>query len=197
MEPTFAIVFAVLLAAAFVLMLFERRIMRKPESERSERERRYLAGSRRFAMAQNRIVSWVAPIMLVLLGIACLVLGSTLGVSVGDGIDVTFWVMGAISLIGGIAFFIFFRKRRGRDWEQRQHAENTAADEAGRVRWFGAPRYAVGVGIAFTAIGAFFLWASLSWSPGIHPLVATGMLVVGVVFTVSAISQLRREKADR
>jgi len=197
MDPVYAIVFAVLLGAALVVMLFERRIMRKPESERSERERRYLAGSRRFAMAQNRVMGWVAPIMLMVLGVAVLVLAFALGDRAGSA-GTALRVLGVVSLLAGVAFLVFFRKRRGKDWEQRQIAENQAADLAGRVRWFGAPRAGVVLGIGFTLFGALSLWWSLGWLEGaIHPLVAAGMLTIGVVFTVAALSQLRRERSSR
>ncbi|WP_210505826.1 hypothetical protein [Naasia sp. SYSU D00057] len=196
MDPVCSIVFAVLLGAALLVMLVERRIMRKPESERSERERRYLAGSRRFAMAQNRIVGWVAPILLMVLGVGVLVLAAALGAAAGEA-GTALWVLGVVSLLAGVGILIFFRKRRGRDWEQRQIAENQAADQAGRVRWFGAPRAGVALGIGFTLFGALSLWWSLGWLEGaVHPLVAAGLLTIGVVFTVAALSQLRRERAD-
>jgi hypothetical protein len=197
MDPIVGIVFGVLLAVGLVLMVFERRIMRKPEHQRTERERRFISGSRRYATVQNRIVGWVAPILLMVLGVGVLVLAFVLGGRAEEA-GTALWVLGVVSLLAGIGFLIFFRKRRGKDWEQRQAAETRTSDQAGRVRWFGAPRIAVGVGIGFTVIGAFFLWSSLTWaSDSIHPLVAAGMLVVGVVFTVSAASQLRQERSSR
>jgi hypothetical protein len=151
----FYLVGLIIFLAGVVMMVFEGRIMRKPESERSERERRFLAWSRKFGAGYSKIGLKVFPVMLILLGPVLALLGIP-ALAEGRPIGLVLVVMGVAALVLGIAFLIFAKKRRGPEFWAKHEAANRKADQEGRARWFGSPRAAIVVGVLFLIGAASF-----------------------------------------
>ncbi|MFC0678551.1 hypothetical protein ACFFGH_11945 [Lysobacter korlensis] len=178
-----------------VMMVFEGRIMRKPESERSDRERKFLGWSRKAGAGYSKVGLKVFPIMLIVLGPVLALLGIPM-IADGQSVGWMLVAIGAASVLLGIGFLIFAKKRRGPDFWARHEAANRKADEAGRVRWFGSPQAAIVLGVVFIVSGGAYLAVTLLTGEGdftgwVYPALLLG---AGALCVFAALGQLRQER---
>jgi protein-S-isoprenylcysteine O-methyltransferase Ste14 len=193
-EPFYLVALIVFLAGV-VLMVFEGRIMRKRESERSDRQRKFLAWSRKAGAGYSKVGMKVFPVVLIVLGVAMGLLSIPM-LAGGESIGWFLVGMGVSAVVLGIAFLVFAKKRRGPDFWAKHEAANREADQQGRVRWFGSPRAAIVLGVLLL-VGAVF--ASMWLIPGSRDvpmgwaylvlLVGTGALCLQ-----AGVRQLRQER---
>lgn len=187
------IVVGVVLLVAIVLIALEGRVMRKPESERSDRERRFMRADRAVGRANQSYARNVAPWLVV--GLAVL----------GLLVTIPFWIEGRTGVAAGLtAFFVVFgvgavvvwalvlRKRgRGSAWREDQDRQTREADAAGRPRWFVSVRAGWWLGGVATAIGIAALVVAGVGGSGLFPGVV--ITAVGVLFLVLVVIQQRAE----
>ncbi len=187
------IVIGAVLLVSVVLIAVEGRIMHKPESERSDRERRFMQVDRAVGRANQSYARNVAPWLVVGLAV------------VGLAITIPFWAEGKTGAAAGLTgFFLVFgvgaivfwalvlRKRgRGSAWREDQDRQQREADAAGRPRWFVSVKAGWLLGGMFTAIGIAALVTSLIGGGGF--ITASILLAVGILFLVMVVIQQRAE----
>jgi hypothetical protein len=108
-----AVTFGAVMVVAVVLLLVERHIGRKPESERSAAEARFMAADRSAAGGMNAARNTVAPFLVAAAGLGLLVFGV---VWLTTGQERAAWigvVLGALFLAVGI-LLIRMRAQRSR-----------------------------------------------------------------------------------
>jgi hypothetical protein len=196
MDSIFYAICGAVFLLGVVLMVFEGRIMRKPESERSERERRFLALSRKVGTGYSKVGLKVFPILLIVLG-AVIALFS---IPLWDSLQTLAWIMvamGVAAAAAGIGLFVFAKKRRGPEFWAKHEAANREADRHGRVRWFGSPRAAIVLGVLFVVGGAAVLALSLISGrgdllmSGVYPIL---LLLSGAFCLWAGVRQLQQER---
>jgi hypothetical protein len=186
-----------LLLVGLALMAIEWRIMRKPDARRSERERRYMAGSRKVAKAVHQVGMKVIPWVLVVNGVLTALLSSVFWMS--D--DPTFgWLLlglGVASVAAGFFFRWLYRRRRGPAFWAKQEVANRSADEEGRPRWVGSTRGGIAFGIFLAVTGAVLLTLGIVGNSEnvfvglVFPIAAT---LGGLFFIVVSVNQQRHER---
>jgi drug/metabolite transporter (DMT)-like permease len=186
-----------LLLVGLVLMAIEWRIMRKPASQRTQRERRYMAGSRKAAKGVNQTAMKVLPWIMVVGAGLVLLLTIPFWITQNTGTAWLLTAIGAVSL--GAAFFFrwFYRRRRGPDWWAKQEQANAVADEQGSPRWVGSTRGGIVFGSFLAAAGVVFLALGMM-NGGEDPLTSRALpialVVGGVLFIAGSLAQRRRER---
>jgi hypothetical protein len=174
------------------LMLVEGRIMRKPASERSDREQRFIDRDRRVARGNQRWQLRVTPWICVGLVVLVLVL---LLPELMAGHVATFLEIGipAIALgIGMVVLWAWARKHRGAEWRHAEDERNREADVQGRPRWFISGKAGFGISIGFLALGVAIL--VLQATTHAHDMISGALVaVVGLVMLGFAIVQYRAE----
>jgi NADH:ubiquinone oxidoreductase subunit 3 (subunit A) len=133
-----AILWGGLVLACVVLLVIEWRIMRKPQADRSERERRYMTGSRKFARGYNEVAMKVGPIVIIVNGALLLLLSVLFWMQEQWGLAWLFTVLWLLSIAVALLLRWFIKKRRGPDVWAKWEAGNQRADEEGCPRWFGS-----------------------------------------------------------
>lgn len=187
------IVVGAVLLVSVVLVVVEGRVMRKPESERSERERRFLSRDRAVGRGYQSYARNIAPWIAV---------GSAV---VGILVTIPFWVEGRTAaaagltvlfvVLGGGMFALWalvFRHRGPRsEWRAQEDQRTREADAAGRPRWFVSVRAGWWLGGGFTVLGAVALLGSITG--GGSPFAGVIMLAVGLIYLVLVVIQQRAE----
>lgn len=190
---TLIVVGAVLLVS-IVVIVFEGRVMRKPEAERSERERRFLradrAAARGYQAYGRNVAPWIA------------VGGSVLGLLV----TIPFWLEGRVGValgltvlfvvLGGGMLLVWATVLRhrgpGSAWRRREDERTAEADAVGRPRWFVSVRAGWWLSGAMTAFGLVFLVAPMA-TGGEVPVAGIIVTAVGLLFLVLTVVQQRAE----
>ena len=186
-----------LVLACLVLLVVEWRIMRKPQSKRSDRERRYMTGSRKFAKGYNKVAMKVGPIVMIVNGALLLLLSVLFWMQEQWGLAWMFTGLGVISIAGAVLLRVFIKKRRGPEFWAKWEEGNRRADEEGYPRWFGSTKGGIAVGIGFLVLGAAMLALNLGLRSDdlmmgrVLPVV---ILVFGAFCLVGALAQQQRER---
>lgn len=187
------IIVGIVLLVMIALLVAEGRVMRKPESEWSDGERRFLRADRAVGRAHQSYARSVAPWLVV--GMAV----------VGLLVTIPFWSEGRTgAAIGLTAFFVVFgvgavllwalvlRKRgRGSDWRADQDRQQREADAAGRPRWFVSVRAGWWLGGVGTGLGLVLLVFAIA--TGGDVVGGTVVTAIGVLFLVMVMIQQRAE----
>ncbi|WFR67779.1 hypothetical protein P9139_04945 [Curtobacterium flaccumfaciens] len=187
------IVVGAVLLVSVVLIVFEGRVMAKPEADRTDRERRFLTADRAAARGYQTYARSVAPWIAVGAAVVGLVItipfwldGRT---GVAAGLTVLFVVLGG----GMLVFWATVLRHRGPGsaWRERQDERTREADAAGRPRWFVNVRAGWWLAGGFTVLGAAALIGAL-YGVG-SPFTGGIMLAVGVLYLVLVAVQQRAE----
>jgi hypothetical protein len=190
-------VYGGLLPAGLILMAIDWRIMRKPDSQRSERERRYMARSRRIAKGYNRVAMKVLPWFMVGLGAVSLAVSIPIWISGRSELGWLFVGLGAVSVVAGLAFRWLFRRRRGPDFWSRLDEANRAADEKGYPRLVGSIRAGIAFGVLGILSGAGLLALGLvneSADPMTGRVMPVVAMLAGALFLFGSLAQRRHER---
>jgi hypothetical protein len=191
-------VIAWVVVALFVLciplIVIEARIMRKPEAERSERERRFLSRDRAVARGQQWYSGHVAP----WLAVAFAVLGIVVLLPLWARRPALAAVLTACFVAGALgvmALWFFVLRKRGRAWREQQDRAQHDADVAGRPRFFISGKAGLWLGAGFLALGiADLVFLAVTGTTGTLTVLAILLVVVGGGFLGLGIWQFRAER---
>jgi membrane protein implicated in regulation of membrane protease activity len=195
MDVVFWVVLGIVGVAALVLLVVEAIIMRKPEDQRSDRERRFLRADRAVARGQQwyarNIAPWLA-IAVALIGIlAVLPLWFDGRIGLAAGLTAMFVVL-ALAMV---ALWVFVLRRRGAEWRRRQDEATAQADREGRPRWFVSGKSGVALGVGFLAFGGLMI--AVAAMQHTSPWLAVIISAAGVLLLVLALVQSRAERRPR
>jgi len=177
---------------AIPLLVVEMHIMRKPEAERTERERNFLRKDRAAARAQNWFSAHVSPWIAIGVAIIGLVVLIPLW-SRRPGLALVMTVVYVVLILGALVLWVFVLRKRGRAWREHQKAQQAAADAAGHPRFFISGKAGLWAGSIALALGIAALVFFIVTGGGL--LLPTLLCVFGVVFLVLGVIQFRAERS--
>ncbi|ARC57062.1 hypothetical protein AS850_08240 [Frondihabitans sp. 762G35] len=188
------ILVGVALVCGAVLLVVEVRIMRKPESERSDREREFLKADRALAKGNRAYSRNVAPFLGVAAGILLLVLSIPLWVQGRVGAAALVTAVGAAAIVGLLLLRRFFVRHRGPSWEAGEVEATREADVAGRPRWFTNTTAGLWLGAFFLAFGVIATTLDLSGRSHSVSWSSAAILLSGVLVVILALVQRRSDQ---
>jgi hypothetical protein len=189
-----AVLVGVALISGVVLLVVEGRIMRKPEAQRSARERDFLKADRALAKGNRAYSRNVAPFVGVAAGILLLVLSIPFWAQGRFAAAALVTAIGVAAIVGLLLLRRFFVRHRGPSWEAGEVEANRQADVGGRPRWFTNTTAGLWLGAGFLAFGIVATTLDLSGRSHSVSWSSAALVILGLVVVILALVQRRAEK---